>query len=295
MKIKFIVKPPLKKEYQREFLKFKKEFSGEIEEEFTEKEGEKSIKNLAKKAIEEGFETIVFVGGDGTLNEGINGIMEKGFPENFKIGTIPTGSGNNFAKELKILNIEQAFEIIKKGKEISIDIGKVNERYFINCVSFGFDGLVNKLANQIKDKYPFLPRKLSYLLAALKEIIIKIPEFEIKIEGDIEYEGKIITLATTNSQSYGGIFKINPGAKIDDGKFNVCLIEPVGKIRALIDIYKVIKGKHLNLPEVKTFLASFLEISSPNLLFYETDGEVPPPERKYKISLIKKAIKFLVP
>jgi len=297
MKYKFIVKPPAKKEYRKEFLKFKKEFSAE--EEFAEKEGLKNAKNLVKKAIEEGFDRIIIVGGDGLLNEAVNGIMEETqekISANFVLGIIPTGSGNNFAKELEITkDIKGAFNVIRNDKKISIDIGKANDRYFINCISFGFDGLVNKMANEMKEKYPFLPRQLSYLMAALNEMITKIPEFEIKIRGEIGFEGKITSAAVTNSQSYGGIFKINPGAKIDDGKFNVCLIEPVGKIRALIDIYKVIKGTHTHLPEVKTFLASFLNISSPDILFYEMDGEVPEPGKEYQIDIFPKAINFLAP
>lgn len=125
MRFKFIVKPPLNKEYQKEISKLKKEF--EVKEEFTEKEGPKNAKNLAKEAIEEGFERIIFVGGDGLLNEGINGIMEakEKILSNFAIGIIPTGSGNNFAKTLAIpKDIREAFKIIKNNKTTLIDIGK---------------------------------------------------------------------------------------------------------------------------------------------------------------------------
>ena len=297
MRYKFIVKPPTKKEYQREFLIFKKNF--EAEEEFTEKEGPKTAKNLAKKAVEEGFDRIILVGGDGLLNEGINGIIEATqgkVSSDFAIGTIPTGSGNNFAKELGIpKDIKEAFKVIKNDKKISIDIGRANDRYFINCISFGFDGLVNKIANEMREKYPFLPRQLSYLIAALKEMIKRIPEFEIKIKGDTEFEGKTTSAAVTNSRSYGGIFKINPGAKIDDGKFNICLIESVGRVRALFDIYQVIKGTHINLPEVKMSKASSLIISSPDVLPYEIDGEVPESQKEYKIEVFPRILPILVP
>jgi len=122
MKVAFIVKPPLKEEYQREFLAFEREFKGEIKEEFTEKEGPNNAKNLAKKAVEESFERVVVVGGDGLLNETINGIAEATggkIPQDFTLGIIPTGSGNNFAKALGIpKDIKKAFEIIyvKDGK-----------------------------------------------------------------------------------------------------------------------------------------------------------------------------------
>jgi diacylglycerol kinase (ATP) len=102
VRYKFVIKPPLKKELRKEILKLKKE--NEADFDLTEKgeDSPKSAKNLAKRAIKEGFERTVVCGGDGLLNEVINGIMVEKIPENFAIGIIPTGSGNNFAKALEI-------------------------------------------------------------------------------------------------------------------------------------------------------------------------------------------------
>jgi len=297
MKFKFIVRPPVKQEYKEELLLFKKEF--EVEEEFTEREGQKCAKNLAKKAIEEDFDRIIVVGGDGSVNEVVNGIMEATagiIPPDFALGIIPAGAGNNFAKELGIKNIKEAFSIIRKNKKILADLGKANERYFVNCVSFGFDAQVNQIANDIKGKYPFLPRDLSYLFGAIGKIIIAVPTFEVKIEGEINFEGKITLAAITNSQSYGAIFKINPGALFDDGKLNLCFITPLGKIRAFETLFRATKGTHLNLPEVKTFqFSSPLIISSSENLPFETDGEVFAPEKKYKIEVLSKTLPILMP
>jgi len=307
MKIKFIVKPlPNKKktqEFQKEIRKFKKELKKKgvkIEETFTTPDGETSARNLAKKAIEQRFNKIIFVGGDGLLNKGVNGIMKVSggiLPPDFSIGIIPTGAGNDFTKPLKIpRDIGEAFEVIKKDKTILVDIGKVNERFFVNVVSFGFDAKINKLANDLKEKYQFLLRKGSYLIAALKEIIIKIPLFWVRIKGDgIDFEGEVISVAVTNGSHYGAIFKIAPDALVNDGKFNICFIESVGKIRAFFDIYKIIKGTHASLPEVKMFKASSLAISSQNPLPYEMDGEVLEPKKEYKISILPKTLRVLTP
>jgi YegS/Rv2252/BmrU family lipid kinase len=297
MKFYFIVRPPAKKDYQEEVLAFKKEFKAK--EEFTEVKGEKNAQNLAKKAIEEGFQRIIVVGGDGSLNEVANGVMAAmngNFPSEFALGIIPAGAGNNFAKELGIKNIKEAFSIIKQNKIDLVDIGKVNDRYFINCFSVGFDALVNKIANDIKTKYQFLPRNLSYLLAALGKIIVGIPNFQIQIKGETDYQNKVILAAVTNSPSYGGIFKINPDAIINDGKLNLCIIETVGRIRAFFDLYRVSRGSHTNLPEMKMLKFSFpLTISSPELLPYEVDGEVPEPEREYKVNVFPRILPILVP
>jgi len=299
MKIIFIVKPPPKKDYLKEVLKLKNQF--EVSQEFTKKEGPQNARNLAKKAIEEGFERIIFVGGDGLINEGVNGIMaavkEKEISFDLTLGIIPTGAGNNFAKELGIpKKIKKAFEIIKKNKTTLVDIGKVNDNFFVNCLSFGFDALVNDLANKIKTKYPFLPKEGSYLFAALKEILFKIPLFEIGIKSEKkDFRGQLVLVSITNGSSYGGIFKINPGASINDGKFNICFIREVGKLRAFFDIYKVIRGTHANLPEVGTMESSFLIISSPQPLPYEIDGEVLLPEKQYQVCVLPKKLKILTP
>jgi diacylglycerol kinase (ATP) len=297
MKFFFIIKPPVKNELKKEILEFKKIF--EIKEELTEGQGERNAQNLAKKALEEGFERIIVVGGDGLLNEAVNGIMgarEGNFPSNFALGIIPTGSGNNFAKELGIKNIKEAFSIIKQNKKILVDLGKVNKRYFANCVSFGFDALVNKIANDLKTKYQFLPRNLSYLFAALEKIIIGIPNFPVQINGEINYQNKVVLAAITNSPSYGGIFKINPNAIINDGKLNLCLIKPVRRIRAFEILFRATKGTHLNFPAVKIFQFSLpLTISSPENLPFEIDGEVFEPEKKYQIEVFPKFLPVLVP
>jgi len=297
MKFFFIIKPPVKKELEKEILEFKKLF--EIKEELTEDQGKRNAQNLAKKALEEGFERIIVVGGDGLLNEAVNGIMgarEGNFSSNFALAIIPTGAGNNFAKELGIKNIKEAFSVIRQNKKILVDLGRVNDRYFANCVSFGFDALINKIANDIKTKYQFLPRNLSYLLAAIGKIIIGIPNFPVQIKGEINYQNKVILAAITNSPSYGGIFKINPDALINDGKLNLCIIETVGKIRAFFDLYQVSRGSHTNLPEMKMLKFSFpLTISSPELLPYEVDGEVPEPEREYKVNVFPRILPILVP
>jgi YegS/Rv2252/BmrU family lipid kinase len=294
VRYKFIIKPPLKKELEKEILELKKE--NKVDLELTEKgeDSPKSAKNLAKRAIKEGFERIVVCGGDGLLNEAINGMMTEKIPENFAIGIVPTGSGNNFAKALGIpKDNKKAFEIIKSEKKILVDVGKVNQKYFINCFSLGFDAKINDLANKIKENYSFLPRSLSYLFAALKEIIFQIPSYEIEITGEINFKEKSVLVAITNSPAYGGIFKINPGASISDGKFNLCKISPVSKIKAIYTLFLATQGKHLKIPEVKTYTFSeALKISSKEPIIWEIDGEVQKPEKEFKVEILKNSLKF---
>ena len=156
--------------------------------------------------------------------------------------------------------------------------------------------LFRSKANDLKEKHSFLPKDLSYLLVAIKEIIINIPNFEVRIEGDgISYKQRIILAAITNGPTYGAIFKVNPGASVNDGKLNLCLIESVGKLRAFYDIYKVIRGSHPGLSEFKFFKTSSLKISSQSFLPWEVDGEVLPSQKEFKIEVLPKAINILTP
>lgn len=297
MKFKFIVKPPPKKEYCEEFLKFKKDF--EAEQDFTEKDFPKNAQNLARRAFNSGFKRIIFVSGDGLLNEGINGIMEASsgkIPSDFSVGIIPTGTGNDFAKALAIpRNIKEDFEIIKKNKIISVDLARANQRFFVNCFSVGFDARINHTANKIKENYKFLPKEGAYLFAALKEIILDFKLFDLNIEGNgIDLKGEMLLAALTNTPSYGGMFKINPGASLQDGLFNLCCVGAMGRIKALTSIYRVFKGTHVNLPEVKMFKASFLKIHSSDFVPWEVDGEVQQPEKEFNLRVFPGALNVSV-
>lgn len=298
MKYFFIIKPPIKRKFLNLFSQFQKENFLVFFE--TQREGEFNAENLAKRAIKEGFDRIIVVGGDGLINEAVNGAMkELSKPNSLPIfGIIPQGTGNNFAQELGIpKDIRLAFKTLKEGKIIQVDIGKVNNRFFVNCFSLGFDAEINHLANEIKEKFKFLPKNLSYFFAAIKKIIQKIPEFEIEIEGkEISFKEKITLLAITNTQSYGAIFKINPDAEFSDGKFNLCLIKPVKKIKAIYDLFLAINGKHYQLPEVKhSTFTNEIKIIAKSPVFWEVDGEVLKPEKEFLVKIFPKAIKILVP
>ncbi len=292
MKFKFLVKPPLKRKVKKGILDLKRKF--EVEVEIAEKEGEKSFANLAKVAIRKGFDNLIVVGGDGSINEVVNGLFqEKSDLRDLILGVIPTGSGNNFAKALNISTIKRGFEAIKKQKPILVDLGKVNSKYFVNCFSVGLDAQINDLANKLKDKMKILPKSLSYFFAALQYITFKFKCFSISIETEnLKKSGKMVLAAVTNSESYGGFFRINPGAKISDGFLNLCYIEPLGKIKALVSLFKVIKGTHVFLKEVKMQKIKSLKIKTEKPLIWEIDGEVQKPKNFFKIEILPKALKF---
>lgn len=298
MRYFFILKPPLRRRFQKYFFKFQKENFLVFFK--TQKVGQFNAENLAKKAVREGFERIIVAGGDGLLNETINGAIRECKNSNCPIvfGILPQGSGNNFAKELGIpQGPKEAFSVLKKGKVLEVDLGKVNNRFFVNCFSLGFDAEINYLANKIKERFEFLPKNFAYFFAALEKIIKKIPEFEVELRGEeINLKEKITFLAITNTQSYGGIFKINPGAKFSDGKFNMCIARPTKKLKAIYGLFLAIKGKHSKLPEIRHYIfQKDLKINVKFPVIWEVDGEVFKPEKEFLVKIYPRAIKILVP
>lgn len=298
MKYFFIAKPPLQKQFLEEFETFKKEFDCEIH--LTEKFGKNNAQNLAREALQKGYKRVVVVGGDGTIFETINGLLKESkekLPPDFAFGIIPGGSGNNFARGLGISkNPSEAFEIIKRDKKKLVDLGKVNEMYFANCFSLGFDAKINDLANRLKTNLENLPRNLTYFFAALFEISRGIFSFEAEIEiFNFKFKSEKALIAITNSDSYGGIFKINPSAVMDDGKLNCCLIDRVGRFKSFYELFLVIRGNHLKELEVHNFLiSSSLRIKTDKPVVFEADGEVFPPLNYFEIKPLPRIINVLV-
>jgi diacylglycerol kinase (ATP) len=240
------------------------------------------------------------VGGDGTYYSVVNGMIASGVSQERlpALGLIQCGVGNNFAKNAGIpKNLFQGLETIENGKVANIDIGKLitknEEKYFLNTVSFGFDALITGVARRLKTKYRIFPKEINYLLAAVNEIIGGMKIYQISVDG--QPAEKMVLLAVTNGPSYGGIFKIAPGADMQDGLLNTCRISSVGKIKALKDIGRVIRGTHTTMPEVKMKKISLLTISSQENLTYQIDGEVFPAEKEYKIKVLSGGLKILVP
>ncbi len=260
---------------------------------FTSQFGEENATNLAKKAIEEGADRIVVVGGDGTINEVVNGIAGS----EVILGIIPAGVGNDFARALGIPeDTEIALNTVIEGKVIEVDLGQANNRYFTAVISFGFDAHVNRRAVELKRKFWFLPSQSMYAFALLRELLSRLEysQVELDIQGT-SLESKVILIAVANTPSYGRIFKIAPLADMRDGRLDVCLIREAGKLRVLKNILQVIQGTHTNLPEVKMFRASSLTIRSLQNLPCQMDGEILPSDREYQISTFPGALKVLVP
>jgi len=313
-KIMFLINPRAGKgrgfEHKRKIEEIFRKSEDEVTIAVTSEKGSNSIFSLTKRAVEECFDVLVSVGGDGTHNLVVNSMVAAAKEQNLSspeslpsLGLIGTGTGNNLNKNLGLQSgFKEAINVIKSGHTRFIDFGLLSsgeeKRYFINVVSFGFDGLVVSELKKAKEKkrYRLVPKSLSYLLIALRRIIIEIPSYRVRLSGpDLALETETSLMAVLNGPTYGTIFHMAPGADLSDGSFNVYLINKVGRLKALTILPRVILGKHDGLPQVKSFKVSSLAIFSSQALPCEIDGEVMPSSREYEIYVLPKALKVLVP
>ena len=202
--------------------------------------------------------TIVYsVGGDGTLNEVVNGIAEG----KCKLGIIPTGSGNDFYRTLKEAQTEN----------VRLDLGKVNGRYFINIASVGMDAETCNNANKIKSK---IKLHSSYYLALIHTFLtFKSKSLKLKIDKNV-YAGDYIIAAICNGKYYGGGFKIAPVASFDDNQFDIYLVSKAGKLKLIKILLALLKSEHEKYNEVRKYTGKNITITSENNLIVNIDGEI---------------------
>ncbi len=197
--------------------------------------GPKDAANIARKATGE-FDVIVAIGGDGTVNDMLPGMLFSGKP----LGIVPGGSGNDFIKSLHIPNdIEKAIDIIMNGRTRVIDVGRINGAYFANGAGFGFDAAVNEESYAINHSKRGL---LLYFCALLKTLgkFDPVP-MNITVNGDT-FEQDTFLLAVGNGTTVGGGFKLTPHARIDDSLLDITIVRPLGLAALFWHLPKVFRG-----------------------------------------------------
>jgi YegS/Rv2252/BmrU family lipid kinase len=233
---------------------------------------------LAMRAAEDGFETIVGAGGDGTANEIINGLMaasENGATR--KMGVIPAGSGSDFASGIGLpLDLQEACHRIACQQVKTIDLGRVTipeqePRYFGNVVGIGFDGAVLIETLRMK-RLRGLPL---YLLAVLKTILLnfKPPMTTIRYNGQ-QTELPTTLVSVANGPREGGGFVIAPDAEPDDGLLDLCIAKEVSRVTMLRLLPHFLQGTHTDLDPITMARTQAVAVSSPDGLVAHVDGEV---------------------
>ena len=207
-----------------------------------------SAKNEAERAAKAGFNLIVAAGGDGTINEVVNGIAP--LKHRPKLGIIPAGTTNDYARALKIPREDPigAAKVIAKGQTVKMDIGEAGKNWFVNIAA---GGLLTELTYGVPSQVKSLFGYLAYLVKGA-ELLPRIKPIRMHLEYDGgTYDGKasMFFLALTNS--VGGFEQIVPDASLDDGKFTLIVVKTSNLIEILQLITMVLNGgRHVNDPRI---------------------------------------------
>ncbi|HSP20958.1 MAG TPA: diacylglycerol kinase [Planococcus sp. (in: firmicutes)] len=233
----------------------------------TTAEGDATI--AAADAVKRNFDLIVAVGGDGTLNEVVSGVS--GFEERPKIGLIPMGTTNDFARAVHIpRDINKAVDIIIEGNSIPVDVGLMNDRHFINIAG---GGRLTELTYEVPSKLKTVLGQMAYYLKGI-EMLPSIRSSKVRIEYDghvFDDHAMMFLIGLTNS--VGGFEKLAPDASINDGKFTLLILKELNMAEFIRVASLALRGEHLSDPHVIYAKASKISVSSDERVLLNLDGE----------------------
>jgi len=230
---------------------------------------------IARTRVNEGYKIICSVGGDGTANEVLNGILKAEKTGIFS--AIPVGTGNDLPTAYGIPegDLEAAVQCLVKGQNKTFDVGycETADRYFGGVASMGFDAEVADRTNKGSKR---LSGTRSYQLALVKTLVkFKPYDLLIRIDGEQIIEGQRMLIAIGNAKRYGGGMHICPNAEVTDGKFAVTTVHKIGRITLLRFFSTVYDGNHLSHSSVETFEGGTVHVDSPKKkCLYQVDGEI---------------------
>lgn len=231
----------------------------------------------AQDAAAAGCERIFVAGGDGTLNEALNGVAQvEGALERVTFGIIPVGTGNDFAGAIGIPpTVEEALATVAAGRKTRVDVGRLGDLHFVNVSAGGF---IAEVSDAVDPQLKSIAGKLAYLIGGAQVLLDYEP-----VHAEIEFEGEhgterraleIQTFAVCNSRMIGGGRLIAPQAWVDDGWLDVCVIESMPTPEFIRLLTSVSKGEHIEDPRVSYFNARSVRFDFARSIKVNTDGEV---------------------
>lgn len=239
-----------------------------------EAEDGRDISALARALVEEGAERLVVAGGDGTLNQAVNGLADR--LERLELAVLPLGTGNDLARSLDVpLDLEEAATLAREGEARPMDVGRLTgreERYFLNAAVGGIGGAINReLSSERKRRWG----GLAYRLQAVAELR-RLREYRVRIEfpdGETQEEEAFCVLAA-NGRAAGGGIPVAPGALLDDGLLEVFVFRATGALSTGRMLLSALRGTHEEDPKVWFRQATAATVSATPAMWFDVDGEL---------------------
>jgi len=232
---------------------------------------------LAKQAGEQGFDMVIAMGGDGTVHEVVNGLMQLPADRRPVLGVVPVGSGNDFAHAIGVpLRSDAALAHALQGDVSTVDIGRMTyddgrEVYFDNTLGIGFDAVVTIRSHRL----PILRGFLMYLTAVLQTIILNHDPARMQMQTDGQtWEKDNLMLVLCNGPREGGGFLVAPDAKPDDGILHYAMIEKCSRLTMFRIVPEVMKGTHGRFKQVTMGSCRRMSVNSDRPLYIHADAEI---------------------
>ena len=274
-----------------------------VEYDYVQSENSSSVDRLVKMMINNGYQTLVIVGGDSALNDAVNCIMH--FPrevrETLSLGVIPNGLMNDFARfwDFHDSDIESCVEIIKKGRVRKVDLGCIrytndkNEkchRYFLNCLSIGLVSSVIRQRRMASGSFGW--RKLAFIPSSLLMIFQRL-EYKMKLRIDTDViDRKVMTVCIGNAQGYG----FTPSAVPYNGLLDVSVVYHPEMVQLIEGFYLLYSGKILNHRSVHPYRTREVVVEKAERALVGIDGRVMnTPVGSFKVNVEQEVIRFIIP
>lgn len=256
--------------------------------------GPRHARDIAAQAT--GFDTIVAVGGDGTVHEVVNGVMAHDEATRPRFAVVPTGSGNDYARTLGMSNdLSTALRQVATGEERRVDLGVCNGAWFAESVSVGLDARVTAKAVELK-----VSTRLSGLALYMRALLYVLANqyhaerLIVQYDDEDPFEADLLIVAATNGPTYGGGFVITPDSVFDDGLLDICTIKTMPRPEAFARLPFVVVGKHTRMKPVTMRRARRVTVVARHPFEGQVDGEVML-DAAYDIQVVPQALRVVVP
>jgi YegS/Rv2252/BmrU family lipid kinase len=257
---------------------------GEFDTEFTSGAGD--ARRIAREQASAGRALVVALGGDGTVSEAANGILEAGRGAATELGLIPRGTGGDFRRTLEVPErLGEAARHLRASPAQTIDVGRVSftahdgtpiTRHFINVASFGFSSAVASKANASSKR---MGGKIAFLAATVRSLFsYDNAEVWLTMDGEERRRQRVLLVAVGNGRFFGGGMKICPEATLDSGALNAVVVGDFGRMEVLMKVSRLYDGSHLSLEDVAQSTVRRLEaapVEPDAIIPIELDGETP--------------------
>ena len=249
----------------------------------------------ARQAAAAGFQTILAVGGDGTVHEIVNGLLDgDGGRRDVRLGVVPAGTGMDFARNIGFPRRPDLVAArIAAMRERRVDVGVVEcaeRRYFVNFAETGLGATVVARAAGMSEHWP---GRVSFLIAAMGASMREGNSFAaVAVDGELAYEGALVSVVIANGPYFGGGMKIAPHAAIDDGTLDVLVLGDFARAELVSQIWKLYPGSHVKHPKVRWLTGSRITVTPKSPMRLDLDGELYG-EGPYAFSVAPKSLRVI--